>query len=186
MADQFDTLFDNMVAKLRAYSTAQVAALQFNVWADRFRDIPNASGSVNVFVYLGVPMSPQGSESNGMIDYESSIYVDMEVRSSGKEDSGEYTEATEMAGKRLRALILQVMDALFAADWMEAGMPNVTARKELDSVTAMSPEEIGERGIQAARMTIKVGLEWEPTPLSGVALDSILADAEYWSALIEP
>ncbi len=186
MAESYQGLFKNVQAKLKAYSDFQPPELQFGVFSDRFRELPATAGDANVFLYMPSMISPTQMTSNGHIEYESTINIDLEIRQRGEKSGLGYVEATELAAERLRGFVLQIMDALFATDERTLGLRlGAVSTKNLESVSMLTPDEIGERAVMAARMTLRVGLEWTPEPLSGDMLEAISVTARLFSQVVK-
>lgn len=186
MAESFETLFDNIKSKLSAYSATQAAASQFTVVGDKFRGGKISAKGADAFVYLN-NLNQTGRTTNGRWMYDATYYVDLIVQQAGSLDGSDYTRASEVAGARLRTLVSQCMTALFATGERTVGLSSdEVSTKDLESVAFLEPDQVPEEGVQAARMTIKVGLEWAGTAISGTDLERIDAVVGEWSATIEP
>ena len=182
----FDLLFGKIVDALKVYSEAQPADEQFGVFANRLRELPSTSSEIaNVFVYLGDMTSVE--ESEGHCDIEVPYIVDMEVRGKADASGPEVIQADEAAGVRLRILIQQVLEALFATDNPNLGMsPGEVERGGFQINPYVPGGQQTEKAIAAAQLRMSTKVAWEPTPLSGTALDSISVTSDNWAALIQP
>lgn len=181
----FDVLFGKIVTILETYSAAQIAAERFSVYPDHGRDIPNNDDIAMVLPLLG-PVTPTDKTTTDFTSYDAVYYIDMFVK--GKGTRGEtYTKAGEAAGIRLRLLIQQVIDALFPAGNRLLSMSAGTVATKAFQVTPFFPEgQSTERILAAARLTLTVGLAWEPVAVEGTDLESISVTADKWSALLTP
>ena len=182
----FDILFDNLITILEAYSTAQPAAEQFTVYPDFYRDFPANADIANVFLYMG-EITPTKQVGQANFEYDAKYHLDLVTLGKGTQ-GGTYSRGDKAAGARLRILIQQVLTALFPIDNRELSMPaGSVSGKPLAQITPLPPDMLkSERPIAGARMTLTVGLAWEPTPLTGDELTAVSVTADIWSALIEP
>jgi len=182
----FDILFGKLITILEAYSTAQIAAEQFTVYPDFYRDFPANADIANVFLYMG-EITPTKQSGQAHFEYDAKYYLDIITLGKGTQ-GGTYSRGDAAAGARLRILIQQVMAALFTADNRELTMPaGSVSGKPLIQITPLPPDMLkSERPIAGARLTLTVGLAWEPTPLTGDTLEAVSVTADIWSALIEP
>ena len=182
----FDILFGKIKTVLETYSAAQITAERFTVYPDYYRNFPNDAGIANVFLYMG-DITPGKQSGQAHFEYETKYILDMLVKGKGTQGTN-YTRGGEAAGARLRILIQQVLTALFPTDNRNLSMPAGTvSSKPFAVITPLPPDmQKTEEIIAGVRLTLNVGLAWEPTPLEGVDLDSISVTADLWSALIEP
>lgn len=182
----FDIMFDNIVDVLEAYSAKQPELERFALHPDCGRDIPNTTDIAMVLPMIA-PITPTKSTTAGYTDYDAQYYIDMFVKAAGERVGTDYTKAGKAAGIRLRLLIQQVIDALFPAGNRLLDMGAGTVAKKEFQVTPYFPEgQRAERILAAARLTLTVGLAWEPVYLEGTDLESISVTADKWSALLEP
>lgn len=182
----FDVLFGKIKDILVAYSAAQIAAERFTVYPDFYRNFPANADLANVFLYMG-DITPGKQSGQAHFEYEVKYILDMLVRGKGTQN-GTYSRAGEAAGARLRILIQQVLTALFPADNRNLDMPaGEVSGKPFPVITPLPPDmQKAEEIIAGVRLTLNVGLAWEPTPLTGDTLEEISVTADIWSALIEP
>ncbi len=183
----FDVAFDNIKSILETYSAAQPEDEQYIILADYYRNFPASAGAY-VFLYLG-PIIPDPRRSAGNVHYAYDVDYGLDLIALGKGAQGaEYTRADEAAGIRLRYLIQQVLNALYPKDNMQLGFPPGTLRgRPLLQINPLPPEmQIGERPIVGARLTLSLGMAWEPGLLAGDALTDINVTADKWSALFQP
>jgi hypothetical protein len=182
----FDTVFDNIKTILETYSAAQPAAERFIVWPDRFRDLPTNDTVAHVIQHMG-DISVDSQTTGGEMELSVKYHFDLLVRAKGTRTDGAYTErASQAAGVRIRYLVHQLLSALFAAGTYDLSLASgKIGSKEYTGFTPLFPEEIGERGLAAGRLTISVATEWTPTAAAGTAIDGISVTADKWSALIE-
>ena len=182
----FDVLFGNIKSILETYSTAQIAAEQFTVYPDFYRNFPASMDIANVFMYMG-DLTPGKQAGQAYFNYDVRYFLDLIVLGKGTQ-GGTYSRADEAAGARLRILIQQVLTALFPIDNRNLDMPAGTVSgKPFAVVTPLPPDMLkSERTIAGARLILNVGLAWEPTPLVGDTLTAVSVTADIWSALIEP
>lgn len=182
----FDLLFDHIVARLESYSAAQPPEEQFGVDPDRMRDESSTDEIASVYVYLG-PLDSSQATSKSYTGIEAQYHIDMVVRCLGERTGNTITSADRAAGVRLRYLVQQVTEALFPSGDRYLGMPVGSVGKTGFRIEPFHPDQqMGERAIAAARMTLDAGLGWKPYPVSGNDLASINIDASAWSALIQP
>ena len=183
----FDVAFDNIKSILETYSAAQPEDEQYIVHADYYRNFPAAAGAY-VFLYLG-PIIPDPRRSAGNVHFAYDVDYGLDLIALGKGTQGaEYTRADEAAGIRLRYLIQQVLNALYQPDKPNLGLPQGTlSKKPMLRIDPLPPEmQIGERPIVGARLTLSLGMAWEPGLLAGDALTDIYVTADKWSALFQP
>lgn len=182
----FDILFGKIKTILKTYSAAQIAAERFTVYPDYYRDFPSNANIANVFLYMG-EITPTKQGNQAYFEYDAKYYLDLITLGKGTQ-STTYSRADEAAGARLRILIQQVLTALFPVDNRELSMAaGSVSKKPLMQITPLPPDMLkSERPIAGARMTLTVGLAWEPTPLVGDELKAVSVTADIWSALIEP
>ena len=183
----FDVAFDNIRAILEAYSAAQPADERFDVLPDYYRNFPASAGAY-VFLYLGA-INPDIGRSAGNVYYAYDVDYGLDLIALGKGTQGaEYTRADEAAGIRLRYLIQQILNALYQPDNMNLGFPTGTLRgRPLLQINPLPPEmQIGERPIVGARLTLTLGMAYEPGTLAGETLTDIYVTADKWAALFQP
>jgi hypothetical protein len=178
-------MFDKIKEALENYSAAQTVAERFTVSPDRMREVPNDDTVAKVFLYLG-SINPEGQTVHGYTQVKVQYYVDMLVRKKASLSEGVQTAAHAAAGIRLRYLIAQVMEALYPSGSRLLGMTAGSIATKEFNVNPMMPDEVGEPGLAAARLTLTVGLPWEPSEVTGTDLAAINVTADKWSALIEP
>jgi len=189
----FDTLYSNLITILETYSAAQSAGNKFDVYDNYMRTFPADSSIASVFCYLG-SMNP--TQQAGTTFYQESwnYYFDLIAKKKGTVSEGALTvRADKAAGARLRFLIQQVKSALYTADDWKLSMANgKIGNKAMLRVDPLGPDDprMTERVIAAARLTLTIETVFEPTLLTGTAMDSVLIKqdetAPLWSALIEP
>lgn len=183
----FDVLMDNIETILTDYATAQKAidaGYDYSVLVDYYRNFNANTPGAYVFLALGAINPDQGkSAAQGFYQYTAQYFIDCVVNKPGS--SGE--RGDEAAGARLRYLIQQVLNALHAAGKYNLDMPaGSIARRPMIQIQPLPPEmQMGERPIVGARLTMEVGLAWEPDRIEGTAIDSISVDASRWQALYE-
>ncbi len=182
----FDTLFSNIETILNTYSDAQPAAEQFTVYPDFYRPLPTNSDIANVFMYMG-ELTPTKQGNQAYFEYDQKYELDLIAIGKGTQGAS-YTRGDKAAGARLRILVQQVLTALFPVDNRELNLTaGLVSSKPLTQITYLPPDMLkSERPIAGARMTLTVGLAWEPTPLVGDTLTAVSVTADIWSALIEP
>lgn len=182
----FDILFGKIKSILETYSAAQIAAERFTVYPDYYRNFPNDAAIANVFLYMG-DITPTKQSGQAHFDFETKYILDMLVKGKGTQ-GGTYTRGGEAAGARLRILIQQVLTALFPVDNRTLDMPATeVSSKPFPVITPLPPDmQKAEEIIAGVRLTLTVGLAWEPTPNTGEDLNSISVTADIWDALIEP
>ena len=182
----FDILFGNLITILEAYSAAQITAERFTVYPDFYRDFPANANIANVFLYMG-EITPTKQGNQAYFEYDAKYILDLVTLGKGTQ-GGTYSRADAAAGARLRILIQQVLTALFPVDNRNLSLSaGLVGSKPLAQITPLPPDMLkSERPIAGARLTLTVGLAWEPTPLTGDALTAVSVTADIWSALIEP
>ena len=183
----FDVAFDNIKSILEIYSAEQVIAERFIVQADFYRNFPAAAGAY-VFLYLG-SITPDSSRSVRNVHFAYDVDYVLDLIALGKGTQGEeYTRADEAAGIRLRYLIQQVLNALYQKENVNLSMPDGSlSKKPMLRIEPLPPEmQIGERPIVGARLTLSLGMAWEPGLLAGDALTAINVTADKWAALFQP
>jgi hypothetical protein len=72
----FDVLFGKLITILEAYSTAQIAAEQFTVYPDFYRDFPANADIANVFLYMG-EITPTKQAGQAHFEYDAKYYLDI-------------------------------------------------------------------------------------------------------------
>jgi len=186
----FDTAFGKIIAALNTFSAEEKvinAAYEFVVKPDYYRTANALPNKAHVFVYLG-PITPEVGKTGAHRHYAftASYYLDLIVPAKGTQGDT-YTRADEAAGARLRYLIQQVLIALFRPNDRNLDMAEGTiSGRPFPRIEPLPPEmQTGERPIAGARMTLDLGLAWEPGDLSGTAIDSIDVDASLFEALYE-
>lgn len=183
----FDILLDRLVSKLETYATEQAAvdpAYAYGVHPDRYRE-EGTSEEAGVYLYLNsIDPQPQRSGAYGHYAYDVEYSIEMIARARGRSTADGYTDADRRAGARLRYLIQQVLTAIDPARDPDLGMPRGTiAGIAMPRLDVLPPEpQHGERPVAAARLTLRVGISWEPTRVEGSPLTEIYADAGLWSA----
>jgi len=183
----FDVAFDNIKSILETYSAAQPAEERYIVNADYYRNLPAKAGAY-VFLYLS-SINPDASRSAGNVHFAYDVDYGLDLIALGKGTQGtEYTRADEAAGIRFRYLLQQVLNALYQPDKPNLGLPKGTiSKKPMLRIEPLPPEmQIGERPIVGARLTLTLGMAWEPGLLAGDDLTKIEVIADKWSALFEP
>lgn len=182
----FDILFGKLITILETYSAAQITAEQFTVYPDFYRDFPTDAGIANIFLYMG-EFTPTKQSGQAYFEYDQKYILDLVTLGKGTQ-GGTYSRGDKAAGARARILMQQVLTALFPIDNRDLSMPaGSVTKKPLAQITPLPPDMLkSERPIAGARMTLTVGLAWEPTPLTGDTLEAVSVTADIWSALIEP
>lgn len=182
----FDIAFDNILSILETYSAAQPTDEQFAVFPDYYRNFPAGKSGAFVFLYMG-PISPTSQVGQAYFAYD--VDYNLDLVALGKGTQGVlYSRADKAAGIRLRYLIQQVLVALFQADNRNLNLPAGTvSKKPMLRIEPLPPEmQMSERPIVGARLTLSLGLAWEPDALTGEDLTDIYVTADKWSALINP
>ncbi len=119
--------------------------------------------------------------------YEANYNIDCVALGKGTQGA-EYTRGDEAAGIRLRYLIQQVLNALYPKDNMQFGFPVGTLNgRRMLQINPLPPEmQLGERPIVGARLTLTLGMAFEPGTLAGDTLTDIYVTADKWAALFQP
>lgn len=183
----FDVAFDNIKSILETYSAAQPEDERFTVQADYYRNFPAVAGAY-VFLYLGT-INPDSSRSVRNVHFAYDVDYVLDLIALGRGTQGaEYTRADEAAGIRLRYLIQQVLNALYQKENVNLSLDQGTlSKKPMLRIDPLPPEmQIGERPIVGARLTLSLGMAWEPGLLAGDSLTDINVTADKWSALFKP
>jgi hypothetical protein len=181
----FDIFFDNLISVLETYSAAQPSGERFMVYPDRLRDMPASTDVAQVYPYLA-SITPTDETTQGYTQYDAVYWIDLVVKSKGTRSGAAYTDGDEAAGIRLRYLIKQVIEALFPVGNRRLNLPGgAMAKKGFSASILPLKMQSAERAESAARITLTVGLAWEPVSLAGDELESILVTADAWSALID-
>ncbi len=183
----FDLLYTKIGEALETYSDTQDTADQFTVIPDQYRMFPSGTETANVFYYLNA-IQPSEMNVEGYFQYDATYFIDMVVQAKGNLSAVAYQKASVAAGIRLRGLIQQCLNALFVPGDFRLGMPTGTiSKKPMPSINILQVEsQTGERPIAAARMTLEVGMCFEPGAVEGTPIDSYSITSTLWSALIEP
>lgn len=185
----FDVAFDNIKSILEVYSAAQPADERFTVQADYYRNLPASAGAY-VFLYLG-SINPDSSRSvrNVHFAYDVDYVLDLIAFGLGTQGA-QYTPADEAAGIRFRFLMQQVLNALYQKENVDLSLPTGSlSKKPMIRIEPFPPEmqmQLGESPIAGARMTLTLGMAWEPGFLAGDELTDISVTADKWSALFKP
>jgi hypothetical protein len=186
----FDVLFDQIVAYLEAYSTTEEAvdtARKFIVKPDYYRNYTMGVAGAYVFLTLG-PITPEraGSSNQAYFKYSADYILDLIVEAKGNNAGAEYSRADKEAGIRLRYLIQQVLEAIHGAPPDMGLIPaGSILNRPMMRFDPLPPEmQLSERPVIGARMTLTVGLAWEPAKATGTALEEIKVDTSLWSSSI--
>lgn len=191
MAADFDTVFTKIKNALETYSSEQDAADQYTVYPDYHRNISGISDGAYVFLYLA-PITFQREKGGAQVHFPVDVtyYLDLVVIGKGSAGTS-YQQASEVAGARLRVLMDQVLTALYRPESIDLDMPVGTfSSKPFPRIEPLPPEALQtERFVSAARLTLEIGMAWEPARAEGEPLDSILVEDDEtvnrWSALFE-
>jgi hypothetical protein len=114
-------------------------------------------------------------------------YIDLIAVAKGDNSGATYTRGDEAAGVRLRYLIQQAMTALLRPDVLpDFGLPAGTiSNRPAPRVEPLEPDQERrmEQPIAGARMTLEMGMAWDPTEIDGTTFAQLSVDTGYFAAL---
>jgi hypothetical protein len=187
----YDVLFDNIVGYLEAHAAAENAIdplRNFTVRPDHYRIHNVGTPGAFVFPTMGsIDPEPQKSANQRYFAYHVNFAFDLIVEGQATRDGeGTVTASDVAAGKRLRYLIQQMLDAVHAAPRDMGLAAGSIAGRPMMRFEPLPPDmQQGEKAVIGARMTLTIGMAWEPAGSVGTALESIYVDASQWQALFE-
>ncbi len=177
----FDLLFDRIVEALEKFSLDQPVLERFQVEPDSFESISAYKTGAFVCVYMGTLRPTQ--ESRSCILYSTNIIIEPFIIA--KRQGA--IKSDRVAGKRLRCLIQQVLDALFSPENFNFGFEQgeITPPK-MPTIEPLPPDkDRGDLSITAARMVLEFDLPWEVPTVDGTPLEEFTINADKWSALFK-
>ncbi len=177
----FDLLFDRIVEALEKYSLEQPILEDFKVEPDSYESISGNKSGTFVCVYMGTLRPTQ--ESRSCIQYATNIIIEPVVIAKRQGD----IKSDRVAGKRLRCLIQQVLDALFLPENIRFGFDEgEISLLKMPTIEPLPPDkDRGDLAMTAARMVLEFDLAWEVPTVSGTPLEEFTINADKWSALFK-
>jgi len=178
--EAFDSLFDNIVARLTTASTAE-AGKTFVVKPDNIRALGETT--TDAWVLPRIDQTQFEADITAVAEdfgISATYAIDCIVR------TGKTTQtAGQEAFERLRYLVTQVVRALWVrTDWNLGMSDNIN--RSLPEITWIPPEvQAGEKAIIGATVKLEAGLCWELPEPSGTDIEEISVDGGTYETLHE-